>query len=364
MSNKNSIKLKGDIPEWLQKITAADLIASQKAFSSTQFCASPGCIENKFQWCHVIPEAAQLNRISKDGKVSWLPMREKDRWTLHMFWEETPTARALVFKGFCNKCDNDLFGKIDSELEITKETSILLAYRSACYFNWRYAVDLNSAILRKDTIKEMIEKNPGLPKLKETFESSNQKRVDHLTERRDEIEKMMISIRSEIDKQNFNFIQTRIYDFGENLPIRYSLAGTFVTSLLNESIFVSQIEHHEMPMLFLHILHEGNSTKLIFSWLSTVPKRYPEKWLSQFEEYSNSGHLADVLLKFMFISNHGLVFWPSFSKSFTHEGTNYLTAPLSGQVYHGLKPEITRICNPPYFNYNWKVKNVTANYIN
>lgn len=363
MSKKNSIKLKGDIPEWMRKITAANIIASQRAFSTTQFCASPNCNEDKIQWCHVIPESAQLNQIAENGNVNWLPMREKDRWTLNTFWEESPTSKALVFKGFCNKCDNDLFIKIDSKLTISKETLLLLAYRSTCYFNWRYAVDLNSVIFRKDSIKGMIEKNPELPKLKKSFDHSHKKEVDEITERRKEVEKIMHSIRHGLDNQNFDIIKSRIFDFGKELPIRYSLAGTFVTSLLNEKVAVSQIEHPDMPMLFFHILSEGNTTKLIFSWLSSVPERFPNKWIKQLEQFSKSGHLADVLMRFMFISNHGLTFSPSLDKEFGHEATNYLIAPLSGHVYHGLKPEITRICIPPYLAFNWKIKDVTEKYL-
>jgi len=363
MKTEKSIKLKGDIPEWLQKISAATLLASQKAFSSTQFCATKGCPETDFQWCHVIPEAAQLNQIAEDGKVSWLPMRERDRWTLHMFWEETPKARALVFKGFCNKCDNDLFEKIDSNLSITKETNLLLAYRAACYFNWRYEVDLNSVVFKKDSILEMKRKNPDLPDLKDTFEASHENQVKHLSARRDEVKKMMHSVREAIYNKNYDFITSRVFDFDEELPIRYSLAGTFVTSLLNEKIFVSQIDHPEMPMLFLHVLSDETSTKLIFSWFSSVPDQYPLEWLDQFETFSHSGHLADVLLRFMFISNHGLVFRPSFNKVLRHEGTNYLTSPLSGQVYHGLTPEVTRICHPPYFDFAWKLREVTDQYL-
>lgn len=363
MPNKNAIKLKGDFPDWMRKLSAADLIAQQKAFSKTKFCATEGCIENNFQWCHTIPKSSQLNQIAENNKVSWLPMREKDRWTLKMFWEETPTASALVFRGFCNKCDNDIFGKIDTSLNLSKETILLLSYRSACYYNWRSEVDLNSWIIRRSSIHEMLENNPELPRLNENFEKSHQEGLRQFTEIRDDVRRVMISIRDALNNKDYESIESRIFDFNEELPIRYSLAGSFTTSLLNERITVSRVEHSQMPAMFLHILSEGKTTKLIFSWLSTIPSKYPLEWIRQINQFSESGNLQDVLLRFMFINNHGLVFKPSFQNTFGHEGTNYLTAPLSGQVYHGLKPERTRICKPPYFNDNWKVSDVTSNYL-
>lgn len=351
------------IPDWLKKLSATNIIAQQKAFSQTKFCASPNCSNNNFQWCHVISESNQLKQISESNKVSWIQMREKDRFTLHRYWTDTPIANALVFRGFCNNCDNNLFIKIDSKLKINKETALLLSYRAISYMNWRNEVDLTSISLEKEIVLEMLSKNPELPTLNDEFESNHRQRIIGATVTRDNVANLMNSIRDAVENKNFDFIKTKVFDFKEDLPIRYSVSGSMANSLLYEHVPISQIEHPQTPMYFFHILNEEKTTKLIFSWLSTIPTHFAMNWINKLECFSKSGHLSDILMRFAFINNHGLAFKPSLYKEFGIEGNHFLTTPLYSQMYHGLKPEITRVCNPPYLNFNWMIEDVTEKYL-
>jgi len=202
MEPVKSFKLKGDIPAWIEKLSATNLLAQQKAFSETKFCITPNCEESKFQWCHVIPGASQLSQIAESGKVCWIPMRERDRWRLHaFFWSEAPIASTLVFRGFCNKCDNRIFQKIDTSLSLDQETIFLLAYRAFSYYNWRFEVDFNSVKNRKRIMKEMQAKNPDIPKLKENFGRVHQSDVDRLSFLKDDYTKMTKYMQNALNKK-------------------------------------------------------------------------------------------------------------------------------------------------------------------
>jgi len=347
-----------DVPKWLKKLSVPALKAQQQAFNEVKFCATDGCNETQFQWCHVIPASAQLEPFAESGKVCWIPMREHDRWTLRSWWTEDPISKTLVFRGFCNSCDSNLFAKIDRPLVMDSETYLLLAFRSACYFNWRYEVDYRAAELRPGLTRKMVESDPELPRLIDGFEQLEAPEIEKAKFMSDQVKVMTDSLRDAVAAKNFGLLETRVFDFKQDLPIRFSLAASIVNSLKNEHTHVSQIECPQFPGVFLHILDVDGTTKLIFSWLKCIPERFPNVWIEQFKKLSDSGHIADVLLRFMFINNHGLVFKPSFVPTLNHEQSSYLTSSLAGRMYNGVEPEISRVCHPPYFDLGWKLTSV------
>jgi hypothetical protein len=344
------------VAAWLKKIIVPNMLAQKKAFTETKFCSTPGCESKKFQWCHVVPSSAQLSQIADKGEVCWIPLREEDRFTMNSYWTQDPISKTLVFRGFCNSCDSSLFEKIDETLNLTAEIFTLLAYRAASYSNWRAEVDLRNLELTPGMVREMVSADSSLPPLKEGFESFYEKQIDDSKRHRNDTKSLMSGLRNEIDAENFDYLETRVFDFGRRLPFRYSVAASFTTSLRHEHVNVSKSECGPTPSLYLHMLDSGSTTKLIMSWPKYVPQRIPDTWLTQLIQYSDSGHLADVLLRYMFIHNHGLVFSPSFVPSLDHEQASFLTAPLATSFYHGQKPGITRICEPPYFASDWKLK--------
>lgn len=348
------------VSDWLRKISAPNLIAQKKAFGGTKFCVSPNCTDRNFSWCHVIPSSAQLSKISQNGEVCWIPMREEDRYTLRSWWSQDPISKTLVFRGFCNACDSSLFEKIDQSLQLDDETYLLLAYRAACYSHWRAEVDLRSIELAPSEIRKMVEGDTSLPPLRTDFEKAYATPTREAKRHRDESSKRMDSLRDNIDASNYDCLTTEVFDFGRRLPYRYSVAASFTTSLRHEHIYVSQEECPPTPSVYLHLLNVESTTKLILSWPNYVPDKFPNTWLTQLMQFSESGHLADVLLRYMFIFNHGLVFDPSVVPKLRHEQSAFLTSPLATSYYHGDKPEITRICEPPYFDHNWKLLPVTG----
>lgn len=344
-----------DIPTWLKKLSAAQLLAQQQAFNEISFCATPNCQESKLSWCHVIPSRAQLDGISESGNVCWLPMRERDRWTLNPWWSEDSIAKTIVFRGFCNKCDASIFRRIDQPLALDPESFALLAYRAACYWNWRAEVDLRTAELIPLKTREITLGDHSLPPLPEDHEEALKPLIKNARDHRDAVCKMMASVRDQVLSSNFSFLESHVLDFRCDLPLRFSLAATFSLSLHYEHVDIRTHECPSTPALFIHLLNSGGSTKLILSWLKCVPDRYPNDWLTKFIYYSETGHLSDVLLRYMFIQNHGLVMRPSFASSLNCEQNAFLTAPLATRHYLDQTPQPTRICNPPYFDLNWKL---------
>jgi hypothetical protein len=282
-------------------------------------------------------------------------MRERDRWSLKPWWSQDPISKTIIFRGFCNKCDSSIFRKIDQPLILDDESLALLAYRAACYWNWRSEVDLRTIELTPSNIRKIIQDDQSMPPLADNFEVEQEARATKTKEQRDRVSGMMKSIQSRVLSGDYSFLESYILDFACNLPCRFSIASTFAISLHFENTEISQYECPPMPALFMHLLNSGGSTKLILSWLKDVPDRYPTDWLAKLIHYSETGHLADVLLRYMFIQNHGLVMRPSFASSLGFEQSSFLTASLASQFYLGQKPQPTRICNPPYFDLNWKV---------
>lgn len=351
-------KLSNAIPTWLKKATVPALKAQQYAFNETKFCGTVGCTNDDFQWCHVIPKGAQLNSFAESHKVCWIPMRQHDLWTLRSFWSEDPVSKTLVFRGFCNSCDSKLFDKIDRPLTLDKETYLLLAYRSTCYFNWRSEVEYLEVKKNHILTEEMVESDYELPRLKDGYERQFDSHKDQAMYRKDKIRTMMDSLRDAIESGDSGIIETRMYDFNEELPFRYSLASVMTTSLLNEHINICQLECPPLPGMFLHLLEIDGTTKLIFSWLKCIPKRYAESWIQQFERFSESGHLADILLRYMVINNHGLISKPSFVATLKPEQSFFLTKPLMDQMYLGSQPQPTLLRTPPYFDLNWRLSSI------
>lgn len=343
-------------PRFMAKMSAPQLLAQQQAFNEVKFCATKSCAETKFQWCHAIAESAQLGGIAESGNCCWLPMQERDRWTLSSWWTEDTTSRVLVFRGFCNPRDSSIFKPIDAPLQLSPEVYLLLAYRASCYWNWRANVDLRSLELLPDKLSEAVAKDTELPRLTGDPALAIKPLIDAENDHCNRVAQVMTNVREAVDNADYNFLETMTLDFGQDLPFRFSLAASFATSLRNEPVTISQKECPPMPAVFFHMLDVGGTTKLILSWPKYVPDRYPNEWLTQLIQYSESGHLADLIWRFMFINNHGLAFRPSFVPELNNEQCAFLTAPLATAFYHNVRPQVTRIAEPPYFATPWKLR--------
>lgn len=348
------------VPVWLRKVSAPNLIAQQMAFNEIKYCATPNCENQNISWCHVIPSSAQLSQISNNGEVCWLPLREKDRYTMQSWWSQDPVSKTLVFRGFCSTCDSSLFRKIDQSLQLNNEAYMLLAYRASCYSLWRAEVDLRHLQLTPVEIRKMVDGDSSLPSLRADFDQNYTAPILEAERHRDAARNITNSLREHIDTADFESLTTHVFDFGRKLPFRYSVAGSFTTSMRHEHVDISQKECPPTPSVYIHMLNVDSSTKLIVSWPKHVPSRYPNAWLDELIQYSNSGHLADVLLRYMFINNHGLVFNPSLVPTLRHEQSSFLTSPLATTYYHSERPDTTRICEPPYFDYNWKLSPIQS----
>ncbi len=276
-------------------------------------------------------------------------------WTLKPWYSRDPISKTIVFRGLCNKCDTSIFRPIDQPLVLNPESFALLAYRAACYWNWRAEVDLRAAQLTPIKIRDVLQVDKSLLPIREDIEKALEPVIIRAIGCRDGVAEMMRSVRDNVLQNDFNFLESHVLDFRCRLPFRFSLSSTFAISLHCDTVSISQYECSSMPAFFFHVLNSGDSTKLILSWLKCVPDRYPHDWLTKFLYYSETGHLADVLLRYMFIQNHGLVLRPSFVQSLNCEQSAFLTSPLASQHYFDQAPEPTRICSPPYFDLKWRL---------
>lgn len=346
-----------EVTSYMRKQYAAKLKAEQEAFSSVQYCNTPGCANSEISWCHVIASSSQLEDIcNDDGKLCWLPMRERDRFRFDPIWMTEHPGNTLTFRGFCNPCDYRIFKNIDKPLILSDEIYSLLAYRAISYKLWRSKVDEKAFELLPKAVSEVFDRS-----LEPEEAAEIRTHVAEMKSKQVEISSVTKEIQNKLDQLDYTFLTTRVFDLGEEIPIRYSVAHTFAHDIHCQSVTIPRSECFNPPLYFIHLLKIEGTTKLIFSWMSYIPKKYPDSWIKQINTISKSGHLPDILLRYMFVNNHGLVFDPKFEHSLNFESSQYLTSPVSGSFYANEKIQPSRVCYPPYFNLSWKAVPIEGN---
>jgi len=343
--------ISSDTMKMLAKMNAVTIQAQQHAFNKVEYCATEKCSNKKIQWCHVISESEQMSAISEKGKVCWLPGKADKNMTFRPFWEEVSTKSALVFKGFCNTCDSSIFRKLDVPMLPSPEVFALLAYRAACYSNWRALVDLEYQTSRPNFLQKMSDRDKGvLPPLKENRTEVHGPLITRAALHQKQIEWVMHYMREVISNSNFGKIRSHSFDLKRRVPLRYSVMATFALNLRNTDEFISQIECPPMPALFFHLLEFDGQQKLVLSWPEYVPEKHPKLWVKQILNWSKSGNLSDVLMRYFFLNNHGLVFNPKMSLSWDHEKVFFLSKQLADKNYFGRRPFPTPLFKEPLFN--------------
>ena len=339
-----------DTLELLTKFNAASIRAQKHAFNNVEYCATRGCTNQKIQWCHAVSEAAQLAGISEKNKVCWIPGKADKNLTFKPFWEEVSTKSALVFKGFCNSCDNSIFKKLDTSTAPDFEVLALLAYRAACYWNWRALVDLKYQETFPKILQDMSEMDAGkLPPLKNNGDEVHGPLIASAAYHQNMVERLMQYTQNAVTAAKYTQIKSHIFDLKKSLPLRFSLAAAFSTNLRNAHQFVSTKECPPIPGLFFHLLDFKGHQKLILSWPKYVPEKHPKLWVKQIQEWSDSGNLGDILMRYFFLNNHGLVFSPKMPFDWDHEKVFFLSEQLAEQNYFGRKPRKTPLFKEPLF---------------
>lgn len=347
-----------EVSDLVRKIFAGANVAQKQATKETQFCATPGCSESKFQNCHAIAEASQIRGIAERGKVCWIPMQEGSRWKPKPFYEEVGVSKVLIFRGFCNRCDNEVFQKIDKPLVLDPEIYALLAYRASCFANWRAKVDLRALELLPEKLKAIAEGDDAMPQVREDIDQGSDPEFQGFAANEASLGALTAYLKSSADGA-FDNLETAVFDFGRQLPVRFSVSASFTLGLRQESVRITARDCVPRPAVFLHLLEEGGTTKLILSWPSYVPARFPQAWIDQLEGWSASGHLADVLWRYMFINNFGLAFKPSVAEGWTMAQHRFLTGPLATQMYNLGKIPVTPLHEPALFGADaWQLTRV------
>jgi len=161
-----------------------------------------------------------------------------------------------------------------------------------------------------------------------------------------------------IAEKQFERLNTVTIEFNEKVPFRFTMVGSFTTDIRMIPVEILRSDCAATPMYAMSILDFGNKSTLVISSHVSVPRKYLTQFMTEILKLSCSGHLTDVLLRFMINNNQGFAARPSFMNSMDHEAISYYFGSVSGKYYFGLNESVTRICFPPYLN-EWTLKRIS-----
>lgn len=313
--------------------------AKIESFHKTAYCMTRGCPHNdyfdchseessgtlrskddlkKFQKCHTIPKAAQLNAIATDKKAIWVPMRPGETLTKKPFFSIEAIKNILTFKGFCNSCDSKLFKPIDKPIEMLDiESSFLLAYRAFCYRAWRNEVDANSEELHLTKLIDSGAKNIDVNResINVKLTGAKKSRLEQKTINAQIANLFQIGIKNKF----FGQLRTQVFCLNSNLPFRYSCATPMTRNLLWKLQPMNWEDCILTPMAFLSFLKIGGKDSLVVSWFDYVPNKFANEYLDVIRDVSDNGDLSDVLVQFSAINNYGFSANPEWVSSWKPE---------------------------------------------
>lgn len=332
---------------------------SIEAFQNTGYCMTRGCPEcdyfeahtddhagtlrekidlKKFQACHTIPRAAQLKAISDDKKEAiWIPMRPAEMWSKKPLWSRESIKRILTFRGFCNSCDNKLFGPIDGAFEeVDLNKAYLLAYRAFCYKAWRNEVDANGLMLGLTYAKEKAIADGVFEQAKFDEELQNVVR-DQLRQKMTNIQMANI-FQNGLEHQFYGRLKTRVFELDAKLDFRYSCAAPMTLDFLNRSLPINWGDCILDPIAFVSFLEVGGAPSLIVSWFDYIPNSISDKYVDVICEICDSEDFADVMVRYAVINNCGFAAHPNWVESWDGEMNAMMGLPIVQQVYQGKRP--------------------------
>ena len=131
----------------------------QNAWSSPTECLGPGCSSEAHIWCHSISRSIISNELcDPSGKTTTIHYDPFSTTRLKL--KRKPASNVLTFKGYCKKCDNNIFRPIehDSTLNphhISDKQASLLSLRPIAreYIKALNNIKWYNSILDKSDIK-------------------------------------------------------------------------------------------------------------------------------------------------------------------------------------------------------------------
>lgn len=283
----------------------------EQSYNSIEYCQTPNCNSNKFQKCHLLPEASQLKSIEEKGEVCWINPKPatlmfKD---IRTTWRQNNIASVLTFKGFCNQCDNNIFDLIDKPLNLIPEEMPLLAYRAFSYHYWIERFEADSSKKIYQLLGKRLSDIPPIRIDDLRVAKSREEEIQYEIQSDNYIRDSLLS---EIEGNESN-LKSHIFILKNKSDFLYSCATPLTLDILMNSVEINWETSWEPPKIFIHLLNYQNTSALILTW--------NEKF-DQFAQRSigiikalNPVELKVVLLSNFSFNNMGLAVKPSFLKS-------------------------------------------------
>jgi len=340
----------------VRELSKPAIKASQKAYHQTAFCLTKTCpnsnyfteykdassslvdkIERRqFTFAHTIANKSQLADITEDQKLAWIPLRPAETWSTKPIYSFDTPSRVLAFRGFCRKCDNDLFLSIDRPLKkITPQVAFMLAYRSFAYKCWVDEAELNAERLLKTGQHEPLSEfaidlgiNYRTPERSEIYKKY-QRKLSNLA--------IANIFQDGINNQQYQRLSTAIFEIDSALEYRFSCATGLTLDVTGQSIKMKWSDCLYEPLIFVHMLKVGSVSNLIVSWLDYIPDKFAERYLVAIQELNEKGDLPDTFIRYAIINNRGLAMRPSWLSSLPDEAKVQLSLPVVGKIYSGAK---------------------------
>ena len=355
--------------KYLKEIRTLEELIKQsaiEAFQRTGYCLTRGCPssdyfschddkstgtlredrKDRFQECHTIPRAAQLQAIANsNNEAIWVPMRPAEHLTTRPLWSFQSIKRILTFWGFCNSCDNKMFELIDKPLDqVDIERAFLLAYRAFCYKAWRDEVDANSQHLLIEKVKKELDNNASdLIEQQRNYFDSNR-----LFIKRTNIQ-IANMFQVGIQNQFFGRLRTVVFSLDKTVPYRYSCAAFMTLDILNRRLPIDWGNCILDPLVFLSVLRTGGHDSLIVSWFDYIPDEISDQFVNSIREVERTGDLADVLVQYANINNHGFAASRDWFNTWSDPIKDQLAKPIIQQIYDGKRPDEIELPTKKWF---------------
>lgn len=343
----------------VRKLTNHLFEAQIKSFNTTAYCLTNSCVNSTYFDCHkngsgsmvnkkerrsfasghTIPSKAQLSEIAENNKIAWIPMKPAETYTTKPYISKDSISRILVSRGFCRKCDNDIFIEIDKSIvQITPKIALLLAYRCFAYKCWHDEVEANKNRLLAKTYQnwDQIKEETSL----ELREDALQKKEKQLEENiRKKKQNLFIAniFQDAIENKRFFRLKSVIFELERLLPYRFSGCMPLTLDFLNRSIEIDWGDCIAMPYVFIHILNVNQTSQIIISWLDYTPDDYAQTYIQSIRDI-DSKDFNDAVVRYICLHNLGFAAKPSWTDKLTPEAHSFFIAPI---IHTGFSEEVS-----------------------
>jgi len=355
----------------LRKITAPMIKLGQDAYHRTAYCLTDGCSESHFYSCHetevtsmvaphdrgrytfahTIASSSQLAAIADGNRqVAWVPMRPAETYSKKPITSTDTIKMVLAFRGFCNSCDRTLFKSIDAPISnVTPEIAMLLAYRSFSYKVWRDEVHANTERMiyeQRETLADSSDQSvpPYRALTDEELAAAEAKRVQDKLLNLSTANIFQVAIK----QQDYQRTKSVVFYCDELLPYRYSCTVWLNKDFLFRDVQINWHDCIQPPFVFVHALEVNGKSSIIVSWFDYTPEKYVEPFVDTIRSLSASGDLADALLRYAYINNHGFAADPDWIKQWPSVAREQLVQPVVAKVYQGSEIPATEIPTPKW----------------